>query len=261
MKATTRNTTMAGFALALAGLALPLAVSAQAQPIAVAVPTADLALVYRLMDDQQLQWNAANRFAPLGQRLAAGDAVITSANTRAVIRFTDDGSTVRLDRSSQLSIVGPGVDRNALVKTVNLELGDVWASVTRQGERNFQVRTPAGVAAVKGTEFIVRADATGTTVITLEGVVEFFNDAGVVDVEAGNTLQVATATTQPVPRETNSADLAGVTELIEETTGAGVAAVERVEVEIKLTNAEGLVKTMVLELTRDEAKALLGRGR
>jgi hypothetical protein len=248
---TTQTKTMAGAALTLAALALPAALSGQ--------QTADLALVYRLMDDMQLQWNAANRFAPLGQRLAAGDAVITSANTRAVIRFTDDGSTVRLDRSSQLSIVGPGVNRNALVKTVNLELGDVWASITRQNERNFQVRTPAGVAAVKGTEFIVRVDGNGTTVITLEGVVEFFNDAGTVDVEEGQTLQVATAATPPVPRDTNSADLVEVTELIDDTTGNAPA--ERVQVEIKLTNAEGVEKTMILELTRDEARALLGGGR
>jgi hypothetical protein len=211
------------------------------------------------MLDKRLEWNAEGRFAPLGQRLAQEDVVVTSANTRAMIRFTDDGSTVRLDPSSRLVIAGPGVDRNTLVKTVNLELGDLFASVTRQGARNFQVRTPAGVAAVKGTEFIVRVGADlSTTIITLDGVVEFFNDAATVDVNAGTTLQVTSVTAQPIARETIQSDLVEVQELITDTTGQPTE--DRVQVEIKLHNAEGREQTVVIELPRAEARALLGGG-
>ena len=41
-----------------------------------------------------------------------------------------------------------------------LEFGELWARVTEQ-RGTFQVQTPSGVAAVKGTEFIVRVDAQG----------------------------------------------------------------------------------------------------
>jgi hypothetical protein len=239
--------------LLLAALPAPALLSAQQ------AQQNDIAVVYRLMLDKRLEWNAAGNLAPLGQRLAQEDVVVTSANTRAMIRFTDDGTTVRLDPSSRLLIAGPGVDRNTLVKTVNLELGDLFASVTRQGARNFQVRTPAGVAAVKGTEFVVRvaADQT-TTIITLDGVVEFFNDAGTVDVDAGNTLQVATVTTQPVPRETVESDLVEVSALVASPTTEALE--DRVEVEIKVHDAEGREKTITIEMPRSEARALLGGG-
>lgn len=246
-----QRTNVAGALLLLLSLALPVAVSAQQD---------DIAIVYRLMLDKRLEWNAEGRFAPLGQRLAQEDVVVTSANTRAMIRFTDDGSTVRLDPSSRLVITGPGVDRNTLVKTVNLELGDLFASVTRQGARNFQVRTPAGVAAVKGTEFIVRVGADqSTTIITLDGVVEFFNAAGTVDVNAGNTLEITNVVgAPPAPRETTEADLVGVNELVADTTGQ--PSQDIVQVEIKIQNMEGREQTVIIELPRSEARALLGGG-
>jgi hypothetical protein len=247
-----QRTNVAGGLVLFLSLALPVALSAQQD---------DIAIVYRLMLDKRLEWNAEGRLAPLGQRLAQEDVVVTSANTRAMIRFTDDGSTVRLDPSSRLVITGPGVDRNTLVKTVNLELGDLFASVTRQGARNFQVRTPAGVAAVKGTEFIVRVGADqSTTIITLDGVVEFFNDAGTVDVNAGNTLEITNVTggPPPAPRETTEADLVEVNELVADTTGQPTEDI--VQVEIKIQNLEGREQTVIIELPRNEARALLGGG-
>jgi hypothetical protein len=54
------------------------------------------------------------------------------------------------------------------------------------------VQTPSGVAAVKGTVFVVRVDAQGnTTVLTFEGAVDFFNDAGLVSVERGRKVSAA----------------------------------------------------------------------
>jgi hypothetical protein len=248
----TRQTKLPVPLLLLGALAAPAAGAGQQQQ------QQDIAVVYRLMLDKRLEWNAEGRLAPLGQRLAQEDVVVTSANTRAMIRFTDDGTTVRLDPSSRLVISGPEVDRNTLVKTVNLELGDLFASVTRQGARNFQVRTPAGVAAVKGTDFIVRVgDDQSTTIITLEGTVEFINNVGTVDVNAGNTLEVANAGTPLAPRETTDADLTEITQLI----GDGPQTTEdRVQVEIMLTNADGQERILTIELPRSEARALLGGG-
>ena len=76
--------------------------------------------------------------------------MLTDANTRAAIKFTDDGSTVRLNPSSQLTVIATG-ERADMVKTIELDVGELWARVTPgAGERRFQGQTPVGVAAVKG---------------------------------------------------------------------------------------------------------------
>ena len=69
--------------------------------------------------------------ASLGQRLTSGDLVSTSANTRAAIRFTDDGSLIRLNPNSRLQ-VRTGAEGGAVTKTLELEFGELWARVTRQ---------------------------------------------------------------------------------------------------------------------------------
>jgi hypothetical protein len=238
---------------ALMMLALPAAARAQQ----------DVALVYRLMLDGQMvvaPANAPQRQAALGQRLNNNDVVVTSPNTRAAIRFTDDGSLMRLNPSSQLRITTGG-DRNAVTKTLELEFGELWAKVTKKDAAQFRVQTPAGVAAVKGTEFIVRVDQDGrTTVITLEGVVEFFNGAGRIDVPAGRTTTAASNTTSPTSEKTTSDDLAPSGGLLEGDDGSGSES-ELEQIEITMQDAEGRTRVVVLEVSRSALRTLLGIGR
>jgi hypothetical protein len=238
---------------ALMWLALPGAARAQQ----------DVALVYRLMLDGQMvvaPANAPQRPAALGQRLNNNDVVVTSPNTRAAIRFTDDGSLMRLNPSSQLRITTGG-DRNAVTKTLELEFGELWAKVTKKDAAQFRVQTPAGVAAVKGTEFIVRVDQDGrTTVITLEGVVEFFNGAGTIDVPAGRTTTAASNTTTPTSTKTTSDDLAPSGGLLEGDDGPGGDG-ELEQIEITMQDAEGRTRVVVLEVSRSALRTLLGIGR
>jgi hypothetical protein len=223
----------------------------------------DVALVYRLMLDGQMivsPANAPQRAAALGQRLNNNDLVVTSSNTRAAIRFTDDGSLMRLNPSSQLRITTGG-DRNAVTKTLELEFGELWAKVTKKDAPQFRVQTPAGVAAVKGTEFIVRVDQDGrTTVITLEGVVEFFNGAGTVNVPAGRTTTAASNATAPTSAATTSDDLAPSGGLLEGDDGpAGEGELEQIE--ITMQDAEGRTRTIVIEVSKAALRTLLGIGR
>ena len=235
--------------LAALGALLPGAASAQDNSVA---------LVHRLLLDQQMvvTHNAQADRAELGQRLASGDLVLTSANTRAAIRFTDDGSLIRLNPNSRL-LVTTGGDDGAVTKTLELEFGELWARVTRQqSERGFQVQTPSGVAAVKGTEFVVRVDANGvTTVLTLEGAVDFFNGAGTLEIPAGRQ---ATATSNTAMSE--ASDISGETQaslgaLIEDESDDDI-----VRVEIPLQNGAGVTKTMIIELPRSEAEKILNPG-
>jgi ferric-dicitrate binding protein FerR (iron transport regulator) len=216
---------------------------------------ADVALVYRLMLDQRMvvTRGAAVDTAVLGGRLANDDAVFTSENTRAAIRFTDDGSLLRLNPNSQLRIQAAG-DRGALVKTIELEFGELWSRVTRGDAQQLRVQTPSGVAAVKGTEFIVRVSPDGvTTVATLEGIVEFANQGGVVDITAGNIVIVQSPADPPVPRPITAGDIGAFDALLDD-----ADADEPSTIEITLQHPDGRTRTVLLEVPRRELRTFMG---
>jgi hypothetical protein len=217
----------------------------------------DVALVYRLLQDGQMVVIPASgpeRRAQLGERLRHRDLVATSANTRAALRFTDDGSILRLNPSSQVRLTSSD-DRGVLVRTLELEFGEVWARVNRRDGAEFRVQTPAGVAAVKGTEFLVRVDAEGgTTVITLEGVVEFFNPAGRTELTAGRKGTAQSQTDAPeaapaTPDELREAEAVGG--------GEGQAAAEGAWIEVQLQDAAGRTRTMMIQVPREALRTLV----
>jgi hypothetical protein len=235
---------------ALATLALLIPAAAGAQE-------ANVALVHRLLLDQQAVVQRPNQqpeIAQMGARLNNGDQVLTNANTRAAIRFTDDGSLIRLNPNSVLNVRTEG-NREALTKTLELEFGELWARVTEQ-RGTFQVQTPSGVAAVKGTEFIVRVDAQGnTTVLTLEGAVDFFNGAGTVEVSAGNQAQAAGQNALAQVSDISDEDIEALGDLIEDKADDDI-----IRLEIPVQNADGVAQTLIIELPRSEAEAILNPG-
>lgn len=216
---------------------------------------AEVALVYRLLQDGQmvvLPASGPERRAQLGDRLRHRDAVATLANTRAALRFVDDGSILRINPNSRVRLT-TGDERGALVRTLELEFGEVWARVNRRDGAEFRIQTPAGVAAVKGTEFVVRVDSAGATVITLEGVVEFFNDAGRTDVSAGQRATATSRSDAPEagaasPEELRAADAVSAED------GAGGTA--GTWIEVQLQDADGRMRTLMLQVP---AEALRGR--
>jgi hypothetical protein len=216
---------------------------------------ADVALVYRLLQDGQMTVFPASgpqRVAQLGDRLRHRDVVATSPSTRAALRFVDDGSILRINPNSRVQLT-TGDARGAVVRTLELEYGEVWARVNRRDGAEFRIQTPAGVAAVKGTEFVVRVDSAGVTVITLEGVVEFFNDAGRTDVTAGRRASAASRSDAPQaapasPEELRAADAVGGED--------GAAATAGTWIEVQLQDADGRVRTLMLQVPAD---ALRGR--
>jgi len=225
-------------------------------PAAAGAQEANVALVHRLLLDQQAVLTRANQptVATIGQRLNNGDLVTTSANTRAAIRFTDDGSLIRLNPNSMLTVRTEG-NREALTKTLELQFGELWARVTEQ-RGTFQVQTPSGVAAVKGTEFVVRVDAQGnTTVLTLDGAVDFFNGAGTVEVSAGNQSQAAGQNALAQVSDIEDEDIEALGDLIEDE-----ADDEIIRLEIPVQNADGVAQTLIIELPRSEAEAILNPG-
>ena len=243
--------TITGFVLGflLAGI-LPAEVLAQQQ---------NIAIVYRLMLDKRLavtETAGGVKEGTMGDLLHHGDQLLTSDNTRAAIRFTDDGSIMRMNPSTELSIRAEG-ERSALRKTLQVEFGELWARINKREDAEYRIQTPTAVAAVKGTEFYVRVELDGrTTIITIDGVLDFFNDVGTVEIPAGYTGVVEQASDAPSVGATRPEDIATFTDLAsEEDTGPEVE--EMVEIAILFMDENGNQKTMIIRLPKSEAQQYL----
>ena len=91
-----------------------------------------------------------------GDKVAIGSAIKTGAGARAVVVITSR-SAIRIAENSE--VVLEVIDETVLPKKVTIDLKDGSLSALLKpnaaGELDFQVRTPSGVAAARGTFFSV----------------------------------------------------------------------------------------------------------
>ena len=120
------------------------------------------------------------------------DVLNTQASARARIAL-DDGSVLNVGSESSLKVVKH--DGGAQQTELELAYGKLRSQAQKitKPDGKFEVRTPAGVAGVVGTDFYVGFDqSTGTmNLIVFEGIVKFCNLAGIcVEVKAGQMSSV-----------------------------------------------------------------------
>jgi hypothetical protein len=120
------------------------------------------------------------------------DLVNTQANARARIAL-DDGSVLNVGSESSMKIIKH--DAGAQQTELELTYGKLRTQAQKiaKPDGKFEVRTPAGVAGVVGTDFFAGYDNTTNTmnVIVFEGLVKVCNLAGVcVLVKAGQMTSV-----------------------------------------------------------------------
>jgi hypothetical protein len=120
------------------------------------------------------------------------DLVNTQVNGRARIAL-DDGSVLNVGSDSSMKVVKH--DAGAQQTELELTYGKLRTQAQKiaKPDGKFEVRTPAGVAGVVGTDFFVAFDNTTSTmnVIAFEGLVKVCNLAGVcVLVKAGQMTSV-----------------------------------------------------------------------
>jgi len=123
------------------------------------------------------------RAAQIQQSLVGGDTLRTNAIGNLAILFTDQ-TQIRVGRNSTLTVTevarGPS-DATQL----SLQGGNLWARAARGGS-GVDVKTPAAVAAIRGTDWSLAVDGAGkTSLVVLEGVVELKNPQGAVTVRQG----------------------------------------------------------------------------
>lgn len=117
-------------------------------------------------------WTAALR----GQRINSGEIVRTGDKAFAALIFTDDRSLLKVRANSSVQIQGKR-EKNSIAKTIGLNLGELWAKVTKQNS-SMRIDTPSGVATVKGTELSALFENDNFIVYCYEGIVELFNQFG-----------------------------------------------------------------------------------
>ncbi len=126
--------------------------------------------------------------AAFGTVLDDGDKIRTGDDGFLAIVFTDDKSQLKIRPGTEITLNGERDEDYNIAKRVNLEIGELFADVTKQ-KGSLQVATPTSVASVKGTEFWVIVQIDGVSqVMTLEGLVEFLS------LETGQTIEVDAGT-------------------------------------------------------------------
>lgn len=101
-----------------------------------------------------------------------GDVVKTDGTSQALITFSD-GIEVALNESTSFKLLSRWEKDMPVVRILRLKQGEVWAK-TAGGPKRFEVETPVATAAVKETEFNLKVQDDGQSILTvIEGVVQF----------------------------------------------------------------------------------------
>jgi hypothetical protein len=166
--------------LACAALLLPVALFAQSAEF-----------VYVDYPEVEIKRAGTNPFlADFGDRINAGDSVITTPFGAAELELEDGGTvSVAPDTVYQLQVVGGQRESQTVM---NVAFGQVsFRFNTLAGRREPAVGTPTSVAGVRGTAFTTYVAADGSTVFVVdEGQVDVTAEGATVQLVAGEGVEV-----------------------------------------------------------------------
>jgi hypothetical protein len=132
--------------------------------------------------------------------LVSGWKLETRANSSADLLLWDK-SSIRITQNTKITIVDLSETENGnFIRRLEVSVGRVWVDAQKGGPQDtFEVKGPQAVAAVKGTSFLVDAEAPveGTGIQVFEGAVVCSAD-GVTDTVAPGVEFLAPAGEKPV---------------------------------------------------------------
>ncbi|WP_394790946.1 FecR domain-containing protein [Rhodoferax sp.] len=165
--------------------------------------SAQVRLLAAVGDTTLAQGSAPPRSAVAGEMLQAPAALHTGADGSATLQFAD-GSRVLVRRDSELELRSSQQRTLGQASLVELALlqGSLENQVTHMSESGgrFEIRTPAAVAAVRGTQFRVYAQGNTMRTEVIEGAVQVANPGGQVTAQAaqGSLAQAGQSPSPPV---------------------------------------------------------------
>ena len=104
--------------------------------------------------------------------LYEGDVLKTDGSSQALITLSE-GIEVALNEDTNFKLLSRWEKDKPTVRILRMKQGEVWAK-TAGGPKRFEVETPIATAAVKETEFNLKVQDDGQSILTvIEGVVSF----------------------------------------------------------------------------------------
>ena len=104
--------------------------------------------------------------------LFEGDVLKTDGGSQALIEFKE-GIQVALNEHTTFKILSRWEKGKPATRIIRLKQGEVWVK-TGEGPKAFEVETPVATAAVRETEFNIKVQEEGQSVLTvIHGIVEF----------------------------------------------------------------------------------------
>ena len=154
--------------------------------------------------------------AKVGSYLGANSAIKTASDSTADLFLGDKGPVVRVTPDTTLGIDKLTVENTSMEKVIETQLdlksGRILGSVKKMAAASkYEVKTPVGVAGIRGTEYSI--DARGkVTIITGSAVVVYVIDGNILppaNVGAGQTITPPASGQQPVVAPTTDVSLEG----------------------------------------------------
>ncbi|WP_201836378.1 FecR domain-containing protein [Microvirga zambiensis] len=162
---------------------------AQAQvPVPRTTPAAGAIVAAKGGEEMRFVREELWRSALIQQSVLGGDTLRTNEIGNLAILFADQ-TQIRVGRNSTLT-VNDVAGSNAGTTQLSLQGGNIWARAARGGS-GVDVKTPAAVAAIRGTDWSLSVEGGRTSLIVLEGVVELSNAQGSVTVRQGEGASVS----------------------------------------------------------------------
>ena len=134
-------------------------------------------------------FNTTDEQVDVGSWFSDFDSVRTEAASFLTILFTDDKSILKMKENTRLTIQG-STTPSQKIRQIRINRGSIKTKISPQIDGKYEIISPVSVASVKGTEFWVTVDPSGTdTFIGLEGTVEILN------IESGQTMLLSAGMT------------------------------------------------------------------
>ena len=105
-------------------------------------------------------------------QLFEGDVLRTEPASQALIEFKD-GVQVALNENTTFKILSRWEKAKGITRIIRLRQGEIWVK-TGEGPKPLEVETPVATAAVRETEFNMKVQEDGQSILTvIQGIVEF----------------------------------------------------------------------------------------
>lgn len=139
--------------------------------------------------------------------LYEGDLLKTDASSQAYIQLKQ-GVNVALNEDTSFKLLSRWQKDKPTTWILRLSQGEVWAKTTGEGPKAFEVETPVATASVKETEFNLKVQEDGQSILTvIEGIVQFGTPFGTCPIRT-NTISYGVRgkkCTKPAPSDPQAA--------------------------------------------------------